>query len=596
MGKNERKMELMERFRSIQNAIFVSASVLILLAVGVSVAISLGYTQNSLFENTITYNRQLIRQVSYDIDSYIDYMENISAMFADSEDIQQFLFAENDDPELRANIRQQFETIMKSRDDIYNLGVVCGNNRYYINQGTDKLNPYFDVQEQEWYQHALENEGTAVLSNAHVEYALRDYRWVITLSRSIENQTISGGQNGVFFVDLNYSAISDLCQNNSIGEKGLVFVLDDKGDVVYHPQQQRLYYGLKTDNFQEIMNCPDEYLILKEGENRLLYTMHRSEKTGWTVVSAVDVNEITTSSQDAQKLYLIIAFVLVGITMILSNRIAKSITRPVQHLRNSMKEVQQGHFENASVEITGKNEISELTENFNVMTHKIQELMQQNVYEQEQKRKSELKALQSQINPHFLYNTLDSIIWMAEGKKNEEVVIMTASLARLLRQSISNEDELVPLATELGHVKSYLTIQKMRYKDKLEFSVEYEPSVATVPIIKLVLQPLVENAIYHGLKYKENRGMLRVHAYEQGNCVVVEISDNGVGMSPQTLEHIFEKHKVNYGSNGVGVYNVQNRLKLYYGEDYGISYSSIEGEGTIVTVKIPRFREWEEER
>ena len=213
--------------------------------------------------------------------------------------------------------------------------------------------------------------------------------------------------------------------------------------------------------------------------------------------------------------------------------------------------------------------------------------MAQNIHEQEQKRKSELKALQSQINPHFLYNTLDSIIWMAEGKKNEEVVLMTASLARLLRQSISNEDELVSIGQEAEYARSYLTIQKMRYKDKLEFQIDISPAIFGVKIIKLVLQPIIENAIYHGLKYKDSKGFLIVRGYQEGEKAVLEVEDNGVGMDEETLSHIFEKHKVNYHSNGVGVYNVQKRLKLYYGEEYGIVYKSKKNEGTRAVITIP---------
>ncbi len=201
-----------------------------------------------------------------------------------------------------------------------------------------------------------------------------------------------------------------------------------------------------------------------------------------------------------------------------------------------------------------------------------------------------MKALQSQINPHFLYNTLDSIIWMAQGKKTEDVVTMTSSLARLLRQSLSGEED-VSLEQEMKYVESYLTIQKMRYQDKLEFSLDMESFCrANVRIPKLVLQPLVENAIYHGLKYKEEKGKLFIKAYEQGNDVAVEIADNGVGMSDKTLAHIFDKHKVNYQSNGIGVYNVQRRLKLAFGSAYGLTYDSVEGEGTMVTVLIPSGR------
>ena len=204
---------------------------------------------------------------------------------------------------------------------------------------------------------------------------------------------------------------------------------------------------------------------------------------------------------------------------------------------------------------------------------------------------AELLALQNQINPHFLYNTLDSIIWMAEGKKNEEVVLMTASLARLLRQSISNEDELVSIGQEIEYARGYLTIQKMRYKDKLEFRIEVEPSILNIPLIKLVLQPIIENAIYHGLKYKESKGLLQVKGFMKDGNAVLQVIDNGVGMDEETLSHIYDKHKVNYHSNGVGVYNVQKRLKLYYGENYGITYESEKGVGTTATITIPGIQE-----
>lgn len=173
---------------------------------------------------------------------------------------------------------------------------------------------------------------------------------------------------------------------------------------------------------------------------------------------------------------------------------------------------------------------------------------------------------------------------------------MTASLARLLRQSISNEDETVLIGQEIQYVKSYLTIQKMRYKDKLEFEINVDPSINSVHIVKLVLQPIVENAIYHGLKYKESKGMLTVNGYQKDENAVIEIADDGVGMDEETLNRIFEKHKVNYRSNGVGVYNVQRRLSMYYGKEYGLSYKSEKGKGTTVTVVIPIEQEEHHEK
>ena len=339
------------------------------------------------------------------------------------------------------------------------------------------------------------------------------------------------------------------------------------------------------------MDTDEDTVLTGTGNDGKLYSISRSEKTGWTVVDCTNVKELLSKSRQAQSVYVLTAIILVIVALLFSRFMARSITLPIQKLRDSMKKVQEGDFSVSDVVVDSRNEIGSLTKSFDVMTHRIHELMEQNVHEQEEKRKSELKALQSQINPHFLYNTLDSIIWMAEGKKNEEVVLMTASLARLLRQSISNEDEVVPIANEVEYARGYLTIQKMRYKDKLEFQIEVDSSILYIPLIKLVLQPIIENAIYHGLKYKESKGLLIVKGFMKDGNAVLQVIDDGVGMDEETLAHIYDKHKVNYHSNGVGVYNVQKRLKLYYGEDYGITYTSELGKGTTATITIPGRQE-----
>ena len=332
-------------------------------------------------------------------------------------------------------------------------------------------------------------------------------------------------------------------------------------------------------------------MLTGKGKNERLYTLSRSVKTGWTTVDCVNVDELLKESNKAQSIYVLIAAALVIVALFLTRFIAGTITSSIQRLRDSMARVQEGDFDIPDVVETSENEIGSLTRSFNVMTRRIRELMDQNVRDQEAKRKSELKALQSQINPHFLYNTLDSIIWMAEGKKNEEVVLMTASLARLLRQSISNEDEVVPIAQEVEYARGYLTIQKMRYKDKMEFQIDVDPAILHINLIKLVLQPVIENAIYHGLKYKESKGLLIVKGFMKNGNAVLQVIDNGVGMDEETLAHIYDRHKVNYQSNGVGVYNVQKRLQLYYGSAYGITYESKVGVGTTATITIPGNQE-----
>ena len=187
-----------------------------------------------------------------------------------------------------------------------------------------------------------------------------------------------------------------------------------------------------------------------------------------------------------------------------------------------------------------ENEIGRLTRSFNIMTEEIQKLMEESEREQQAKRKNELKVLQNQINPHFLYNTLDSIIWMAEWGKNQEVVEMTSSLAKLLRRSISNQQETVTVEEETAYTETYLRIQKMRYKDKLEYEISIDEEIRQEEVIKLILQPLVENSIYHGIKYKEGKGLIEILGYREGNCMVLQVQDDGIGMDGETLEHILK--------------------------------------------------------
>ena len=578
------------KFKSIQSTMLVSFSVLMVLAMLVFMVIAMRYTSGTIYENSINYMSQIIQQVNYDIDTYIEYMENISSIIAKSSDVPRYLFDQNQtEAEMEAEkerILTQFQTIMESRDDIYNVAAVAKNGRYIINRGEDELTEYVDIESLDWYQAAMESKSGIAVSSSHVQNAIQSsYKWVITLSRAlVNNQT--GEREGLFFVDLNYSAISDLCNNNSIEEKGYIFVLDAEGNIVYHPKQQLMYGGLKTENIDAIMECREDSLIIDEGGDSKLYTMSKSKKTGWTVVGAAYTSELLKNNEQAQMWYLLVASILLLAVIGISSIISREITKPIRSLRDSMRKVQNGQFD-THVEVITENEIGSLGRSFNLMTSEIQALMEQNVYEQKQKRKSELKALQAQINPHFLYNTLDSIIWMSEAGENDEVVEMTSALARLLRQSISNDQEEVELEKEIEYVKNYLTIQKMRYKDKLEFFIYVDPRVAHVPIIKLVLQPLVENAIYHGIKYKETKGNLKIYARPVDGRVEIVVADDGIGMDEDVMEHIFDEHRKEQKRNGVGVPNVQKRLKLQYGSEYGIRYESVKGAGTKAVITIP---------
>lgn len=583
-------------FRSIRTTMLVSFSALIVSGLLVFLLLSLNYTTDTVLNNSSSYTLQLIDQVNADIDSYISYMDNLSDMMVGSVDVRNYLFRYNSGENKEAitqRLLNTFKTLKDSREDIYNIGIISNNGEYLINDGTDSLNAYMDYHEMDWYQKALLSGKEAVISSSHVQNVVQnDYKWVVTLSRGLVNP-VNNQIEGVFFVDLNYSSINDLCEKISLGSKGYIFVVEENGGIVYHPQQHLLYSGLKTERVDEVRNSKTNSFITDEGDNSKLYTISKSDRTHWTVVGVAYLEDLLGNRKETQLTYVLIAAALFVAAVLIAILLSSMITKPIKALVKSMKKVEQGQFENVTLQTVGHNEISALTNSFNIMTEEIHHLMIQNMEEQEQKRKSELMALQSQINPHFLYNTLDSIIWMAEGGKNREVVLMTSSLAKLLRQSISNEDEIVTIASEVEYTRSYLTIQKMRYQDRLEFSIDVDPDILDLKIVKLVLQPLVENAIYHGIKYKETKGMIWVTGRNLGSIIVIRVEDNGIGMTEEQLAHIFEK-KTSRKSNGVGAGNVNKRLRLYYGPEYGLTYESQLNVGTTVTIRIPNSA-WEEE-
>ena len=592
---------------SIKKSIMHSFLVLVISTVVSFLVVSLPSTSHAVIRNSIDYGLRVNELINDEIDSYIAYMENIAMFVAEDEDVPRYLFyslyaGENKDKilgnsnysavydidreSLLTRITDQFRLLMGSRADIANIGIIYDEENYIFNAGIDKLNPNVDPDTLNWVRETKQAVGGVSLSDSHVQNLVAgDYRWVITLSRVIRNPYTNERQ-GLFFIDLNYDTISDLCEKSAMGEHGYVFILDAEGNVIYHPKQQLLYTGLIKEETERVISCGEDYFIT-DGRDGCLYTMSVSDKTGWTVVGVSYLDEMMETRRWITWTFFLTAVVLVSVAVLFSGFLADRITLPILKLRESMREVENGNFEKASVVVTEKNEIGSLGNSFNLMTRKIQELMSQNVEEQKEKRKIELRALQSQINPHFLYNTLDSIIWMAENGENEEVVKMTAALATMMRQSFNNKAEIVSLEAEMEHVESYLMIQKMRYMDKLNFSVSLEEGIRECPIVKLVLQPLVENAIYHGIRYKNGSGTVLVIAKREGEEIHITVEDDGVGMSEEELQHIFDEHKVNYNSNGVGVYNVERRLKLYYGNAYGLFYESARNRGTRVLMKIP---------
>jgi len=572
-----------ERKKSLRGRMILSFLLIVAIAVVSFMIISINRSSRVIKETSVDYTLQLIQMMNENIEFYIENMENISQIAIYNSDVRKYLVADDDADEYLAKVEEQFATLKETRKDIYNIGVVGMNTNYLINDRTVLINPFIQLNDLEWYNKAIEGKDTVFSS--HVQNIVyKEYEWVVTLSKPI-GDPVDGEIIGVLFVDLNYRAISNLAEEINLGQKGYVYIVDGDGNIVYHPKQQLIYSGLWEEELMPADRTKNP--VASWENNNKLYTSTRSELTGWTVVGVSDLDEMLSSTDDIISMYYLLAVVLIGVAMLLAVLLTDKITLPLRRLQESMLKVETGNFKVDMMEIQSRDEIGDLIRTFHIMIQEIENLIARNNIEQEEKRKSELNALQAQINPHFLYNTLDSIIWMAEDSNTRDVVLMTSALAKLLRKSISNENELVTVSEELEYTKSYLLIQKMRYKGKLKYSVNIDAAIADMEIIKLIVQPLVENAIYHGIKYKEGIGTIVIEAEYREKEIVIQVIDDGYGMSDDQLVHIFDERVIDERRNGVGVRNVHKRIQLYYGSQYGLSFISKIGQGTIATIHLP---------
>ena len=372
-----------------------------------------------------------------------------------------------------------------------------------------------------------------VVSPSHVQNLVSgEYKWVISISKSVLDPE-TGEVTGVMVIDLNYRSIEAICENAQLGKNGYIYLIDRHKNIIYHPQQQLLYSGIKSELVEEILKMRDTYL--RDDVNNRIYTRNYSELTGWSAVGVVNVDELIKDKSSIIDFYFRLAGISILFAMTFAVLISTTITNPIKMLENTMHEVEVGNFDVRS-EIELNNEIGHLSKTFNVMISRIKDLMEKTVRDEEEKRRSEIRALQAQINPHFLYNTLDTIIWMSAGGKNDEVVEVTSALARLFRTSISKGENLVTLLNEVENIKSYLTIQKMRYEDKLSWRVDVPPGLLGLMTPKLILQPIVENAVYHGVKMSQAGGEIAISARTEGERLTITIADSGVGMTAEQLE------------------------------------------------------------
>jgi len=390
-------------------------------------------------------------------------------------------------------------------------------------------------------------------------------------------------QPGIILIDVYLKTIEKVFSTVRPGTLGFLFLADPAGDVVYAPVNPLVY------------RIPASFL--KEGRSRSLFSIDGrvyqvlSTPSAYTGLSTVAVYSLDEALGGARLLGLF-AFLIGALTFALaigvSFWVSAGIARPIVKLRRLMEEAETGNLD-VRFPDPPDDEVGRLGQSFNTMIAEIGKLLDQVYVEQQKKREAEFRILQAQIKPHFLYNTLDTIHWMAQEKGANDIVGIVDALTRLFRISLSKGRDVIRLEEELEHVTSYLVIQKIRYLDKFNYTIDVDPGLLASPVVKLTLQPLVENALYHGIKEKAGRGTLRLSAKRDGDVLVLTVADDGAGMTAEAVVALERNlgQQEEPSAQGFGVYSVHHRIRLVFGEAWGLSYQSTPGVGTTVTVRQP---------
>ncbi len=567
--KTEFRVTSMRFILSLSFAILVVTSMLY-------VSVALNYEYNKAFTKTITDNsEEIIEQVKINLDNYFYNMIDLSDLIA----VKMSGTTDFDPTSLDSII----EPTIRTRRDVITIALFDEEGNHMVSTQDEELQDKEVIINQEWYQKIRYDKHYINISEPHVQQLyMGKYPWVISVSRRVGYRQGGEYREGILLIDMNFSVIEDLLSSVNLADKGYVFIVDDTDHLVYHTQQQLIYAGIKEENLTGISDAYNETFFQEEEERYL--TLQVLNNVNWKLVGVYFSSDLATSQTRISSYLRWVIFVGLTVFVSFSFYMSSRITKPIQELEKSMKAVEQGNFD-VQLDISGEHEVVQLTKSYNVMIRRIRHLMDQILVEQEAKRKSELSSLQAQINPHFLYNTLDSIVWMAEHEKHEDVIQMTSSLASLFRISISKGAMIIPVENEFKHAEHYLTIQKMRYKDKFSFRFDIDPEIYNYQILKLILQPIIENSIYHGIRHMVDEGEITIRGYLDKEYLIFEVEDDGLGMSEETIRNVLYEDA---DENGVGLHNVHERIRLMYGDDYGLDIQSEIEEGTKIIFKLPR--------
>ena len=544
--------------------------IMVFTAVIIALVVFNAVFRDSLEQAAMTSAGQSVDQVAVTINNYTDDMiEIMDKLYTNS----------IEDPSSQEEL---FQNLINIRNDVVMVATydVHNNNTGIWTNYPTKDMIYTNLS---LYPVSAEANGGISISAPHVVTVLENYYpWVVTITKSAD-ETFSNAAK--IAIDVRFSTIARYIDEVGIGQHGYCFIMDGAGNIIYHPQQQLIYTGLKYENSSDLLALTDGSHLI----DGVIYTVKTLENSDWKIIGVTYLDDTVNDRVRAMALASGLIFIIVVVMTFLSGSLfSYMFTKPATKLAHAMKDFEDNASGFKFEPIEGSVEVNNLSDSFEHLVIRIQQLMEEVKEEETTLRKTELKALQAQINPHFLYNTLDSISWMCEEGKTDDAILMVNALAKLFRISISRGKEIIPIEKEVQHAECYLQIQKFRYTNQFDYKFKVEESCKDYLCNKITLQPLIENALYHGLNMIDE-GYIEIRIFEDGEDVIMEVEDNGSGMTEEQIAELF----VNDGTDqhGIGVKNVNDRIKIYFGDKYGISVRSELDEGTCVTIRVPKITE-----
>ncbi len=581
--------------KGIQSTIMIVFSV-----VSISIMMILGIAMYLRFSvisrnEVVVSTQKLMGQASEYLEDYLASMRQIS------DTVYYHVIKENDFSSQAQSIQSGMNLLYEvNGDNLQSIAVYSDYGRLMAAEPVASEKEAPDVTAQDWYKQAMEIQENMHFSVPHIQNLFDDgtfrYYWVISLSRAVEITDNGISRLGVLLVDMDYSGIARMMKQINSDDQGQYYYLCDKdGEIIYHPQQIQIADGIRKESSKSVARYKDGvYDENFEGEHRKI-VVNTISYTGWKLVGVIPQTTFIDGTINIRYFIVMLMLLMAMMLMIINRIISVRISSPILKLNDSVIKYEAG--EKPEIYIGGSMEIRHLGNSIQNSYEQIDMLMRKVVQEQNERRKSELDALQSQINPHFLYNTLESITWMVEGERNAEASFMISQLARLFRVSLSKGRTIISIKEELQHARSYMNIQKVRYKNKFAVVFDVQPELEQYCIVKLVLQPILENAISYGVGTMDDCGEIKVTGQLQGENIILSVSDSGLGMSAEEVALVLTDSKqIRKRGCGVGLMNVNNRIQILFGKEYGLIVESEPDEGTTVSICIPAVVYTEENR